>query len=409
MVTTSYPRFAGDTIGTFMEPIARGLAARGHRVHLVLPWHPRWRREPAEHGVRFHPFRYAPLRALNVFGYAGALREDVRLRRSAWAVAPLALAAGIRATRSVIRRERATVVHGHWVVPGGAIAAAAAGQLPLVVSLHGSDVYVAERHGPARAVARAVFRRAGWVTACSDDLRERAIGLGAPRDRTETVPYGVDASRFAPDLGARAAVRGLLGVGADDPVLFAAGRFVRKKGFEFLIDAFALLAERWPTLVLVLGGGGDLDGALRSRAAARGLGTRVRFPGVLGHDEVARYLAAADIAIVPSVHDEAGNVDGLPNVVMEALASSTPLVATTAGGIPSVVEDGDTGRLVPERDAPALAEAVDSLLADPASRARLGARARRRAVESWSWEKVAERLESAYRAARTLPFKSPPC
>ena len=130
-------------------------------------------------------------------------------------------------------------------------------------------------------------------------------------------------------------------------MLFAAGRFVRKKGFEFLIDAVALLAERWPALVLVLGGGGDLDASLRSRAAALGLGTRVRFPGVLGHDDVARHLAAADIAVVPSVHDEAGNVDGLPNVVMEALASATPLVATTAGGIPSVVEDGADGQACP--------------------------------------------------------------
>ena len=97
MVTTSYPRFAGDTIGTFMEPIARGLADRGHQVHMVLPWHPRWERAPVEHGVHFHPFRYAPGRALNVFGYAGALKEDVRLRRSAWigrAARPRGRAAG---------------------------------------------------------------------------------------------------------------------------------------------------------------------------------------------------------------------------------------------------------------------------------------------------------------------------
>ncbi|MBE3134563.1 MAG: glycosyltransferase, partial [Acidobacteria bacterium] len=365
MITTSYPRFPGDTIGTFMEPIARGLAARGHLVHVVLPWHPRLRRAPVEDGVHFHPFRYAPFRSLNVFGYAGALSEDVRLRRSAWVAAPLALAAGLGAARAVIGRTHATVVHGHWVVPGGAIAAAAAGSLPLVISLHGSDVYVAERHAAARSVARAVFRRAGWVTACSDDLRVRAIALGAPQDRAETLPYGVDAGRFKPDAAARAAVRRALGVGADDLLLFAAGRFVRKKGFEFLIDAMAILVRRWPALVLVIGGGGDLDAELRSRAAALGLENRVRFPGVLGHDQVAEHLAAADIAVVPSVHDEAGNVDGLPNVVMEALASGTPVVATTAGGIPAAVRDQETGRLVPERDPAALADAIDALLGDP--------------------------------------------
>ncbi|MEK6631461.1 MAG: glycosyltransferase family 4 protein, partial [Acidobacteriota bacterium] len=73
MITTSYPRFDGDTIGTFMEPIAKGIAARGHQVHVVLPWHPRLSRGPVEHGVYFHPFTYAPHPRLNTFGYAEAL------------------------------------------------------------------------------------------------------------------------------------------------------------------------------------------------------------------------------------------------------------------------------------------------------------------------------------------------
>lgn len=403
MVTTSYPRFPGDTIGTFMEPIARGLAARGHGVHVVLPWHPRLARPSAENGVHFHPFHYAPARSLNVFGYAGALSEDVRLRMVAWVVSPLALAAGWRMARAVRRRVGATVIHGHWVVPGGAIAAAAADRLPLVVSLHGSDVYVAERHAIARVVARAAFRRAGWVTACSEDLRARAVALGAASDRSETLPYGVDARRFAPNPAARSAVRARWGVGAGDPMLFTAGRFVRKKGFEFLIDATALLATGRPTLVCVIGGGGDLETDLRARAAARGIGDRVRFAGVLAQDEVAEHLSAADVIVVPSVRDASGNVDGLPNVVMEALASGTPLVATTAGGIPAVVTDGSTGLLVPERDGEALARAVSLLLDSAALRARIGSTARDEVVRLRSWDRVAERFEAAYRSARQCP------
>jgi glycosyltransferase involved in cell wall biosynthesis len=98
----------------------------------------------------------------------------------------------------VAQKRRATVMHGHWVVPGGTIAAAARPKLPLVVSLHGSDVFVAERHGAVGAVARRVFRRAGYVTACSDDLAQRAVRLGADPARLEVVPYGVDLARFRP-------------------------------------------------------------------------------------------------------------------------------------------------------------------------------------------------------------------
>src|SRR5690606_36355969 len=119
-------------------------------------------RADEERGVRFHFYRYAPVRALNVFGYAAAMRADVKVRGAAYVAAPLALAAGWRAARRVARASGATVMHGHWVVPGGVTAALAAPGTPLVISLHGSDVYVAETVAPARFAARRAFRRAGY-------------------------------------------------------------------------------------------------------------------------------------------------------------------------------------------------------------------------------------------------------
>jgi len=399
MIATSYPRFPGDTVGTFMEPIAHGVAARGHAVHVVLPWHPRLQRPAREGNVYFHPFRYAPHRSLNIFGYAEALEADVRLRWKAFVAAPLALAAGWRAARRVAREVGATVMHGHWIIPGGAIAASAAPALPLVVSLHGSDVYVAERHAIAGSIARRTFARAGWVTACSDDLRQRAVALGASDARSEVVPYGVDAQRFRPDAATRARVRQTLGIGDATPLVFTAGRFVRKKGFEYLIDAAALLARTRPDVIVVFGGDGDLRAEYETRAREAGLADRIRFIGLLRQDAVAEYLAAADVVVVPSVRDDSGNVDGLPNVVMETLASGTPLVATPAGGISAVLEHERTGLLVPERDSAALARAIDALFAQPAQRHALGTAAREMALSRFGWSRVAERFEAAYAAA----------
>lgn len=401
MVTSSYPRFAGDTVGTFLEPIARGLAGRGHEIHIVLPWHPRLARGARENGLSFHPFRYAPTRALHVFGYAGALEEDVRLRASALAVTPMALLSAWASAASVARRIQATIVHAHWVVPGGAIAALTGRAVPHVISLHGSDVYVAERYGFARRAARFAFRRAAWVTACSDDLRERAVRLGADPRRTTTIPYGVDAERFHPDRAHRAVYRERLGLSEATTIVFTAGRFVRKKGFEYLIDAFGLPPLASKDATLVVAGGGDLEPALRTRADRMG-SSRIRFIGLVSQDEMAGYLAAADIVVVPSVRDEAGNVDGLPNVVMEALASGTPLVATRAGGIPSVVEHGRTGMLVAERSPAELASAIARLLDDEGLRARIGGTARQEAVSRHTWDEVARRFEEVYRLAAAL-------
>ena len=402
MVTTSYPRFRGDSVGTFMEPIAQSVAARGHEVHIVAPWHPLVARAKEEHGVRFHFYRYAPLRSLNVFGYAAAMRADVSLRSAAYLAAPFALAAGWRTARKIARRHRATIMHGHWVIPGGVTAALAAPHLPLVVSLHGSDVYVAETFAAARLAARHTFRRAGFVTACSDDLAKRAIALGADPARIETVPYGVDVARFHPDAEMRATRRRELGVGDRVPLCVAAGRLVRKKGFEYLIDAMASA----PGIVLAIAGEGSLGGELQARAQATGVAERIRFLGNQTQDRVGEYLAAADMICVPSIRDDSGNVDGLPNVVLEALASGAPLITTAAGGIGAVVKDNVTAIVVAERDAGAITAAMVRLVANPAMARQIGSAGRILVQERFGWEQAAERLEAAY--ARALALKSLP-
>jgi glycosyltransferase involved in cell wall biosynthesis len=402
MVTTSYPRFPGDAIGTFMEPIATGLAALGHHVHLVAPWTPRWQRPAIDRGVAFHLYRYAPVASMNTFGYAAGLHGDVRLRGSAVAAAPLALAAGWTCTRRVARKTSSALVHAHWVIPNGVIAAAAAERRPLVISLHGSDIFIAERHRLAALAARRAFARASWVTACSHDLRDRALALGARPDRMSIVPYGVDTDRFAPSAEARQHVRARLGIPPGAPLVVAIGRLVEKKGFRYLIDAAARLVRDFPELRLVVAGEGDLAASLKARAEATGLATRVLFPGVISQQDVPALLAAADLAAAPSVKDDAGNVDGLPNTVLEMMASGTPIVATAAGGIGSVVADSLTGRIVPERDPGALAEAMADLLRHPSDGASIGARARAAVCREHGWNRVAQHFDEIYRAV-TFP------
>jgi glycosyltransferase involved in cell wall biosynthesis len=382
-----------------MEPIATTVAARGHEVHVVAPWHPLIRRPRVDRGVRFHFYRYAPLRSLNVFGYAAAMHADVKVRGAAYLAAPLALVAGWWKARQVARLHRASVMHAHWVVPGGVTAAMAAPQVPLVVSLHGSDVYVAERLAPARRAARAVFARAGFVTACSADLATRAIRLGADAGRLSVVPYGVDTVRFRPDTAVRRQRREQLAVPGSSMLVVAAGRLVSKKGFEYLVDAMTAV----PDAVLAIAGTGSLHAGLQQRAAGAGVQDRVRLLGDLTQSEVAVLFSAADVVVTPSIRDDAGNVDGLPNVVMEALASGTPLVTTLAGGIGAVVEDGETALVVAERDPVGIAEAL-TMLRDPALRGRIGGAARRLVEQRFAWARTGEQLESAYR--RALAFSA---
>lgn len=401
MLTSSYPKYAGETTAPFIEEIAAGLVRRGHTVHLLAPFHPGIRRGAVERGVHLHFYRYSPHPSLNVFGYAESLRADVGIRGAALAATPLALTASLRALAQLTRRYMFDLVHAHWVLPNGLPAAIMARLrgLPLVVSLHGSDVYLASKAWPLSLAAAAILRAAGAISACSGDLHERAIRLGAPPARTEVIPYGVDAHAFRPDPRAGALVRAELGLAPDAPLVVAMGRMVHKKGFTYLLDALPHVRAAHPQATLVLAGYGDLLEDLKARAARLGMTDAVRFPGRLPRDRAARYVAAADVYVVPSIHDDAGNIDGLPNTLLEGMGAARPIVATRTAGIPDVITDGVHGLLAPERDPAALADSIASLIADRDLAARLGAAARRRVLDELSWDVTATRFEALYQRA----------
>ncbi|MEO8499264.1 MAG: glycosyltransferase family 4 protein [Vicinamibacteria bacterium] len=401
MVTSSYPLFEGDGTAPFIEEIARSVVARGHEVDLILPAHPKLRRGP-ERGLRFFPFPYAPLPGLNVWGYAQSMDADRGFKWKTLLVAPFAARATTRAVRERLARETYDLVHAHWVVPGGALSrrpAKAAGR-PLVISLHGSDVFAAERSLLVGSAARRAFVDAGFVTACSSDLRERAITLGARAAQTRTVPYGVDARFFGPHdrakEGDRPAMRRRLGASSAQTLVVAVGRLVEKKGFAHLIDAVGPGTDLHRAIV----GDGDLHASLEARARASG--GSVTLAGRFARTEIRDALRCADIVAVPSVIDSEGNVDGLPNALLEAMAAGRPIVASRVAGIPDVVTDGVEGVLVPPKDPRMLRDAITLLAADPARRARLGEAAARRVQRDLTWDRVASTLEECYVQARPL-------
>jgi glycosyltransferase involved in cell wall biosynthesis len=404
MLTSSYPLFAGDMTAPFIEEIATAVAARGHDVHVVLPNHPRLNRPESSRGVRLHPFAVAPLRSWGAaWGYAGSLAGDVALTKGAVAVAPLALASATRMLNRVVRAVSADVVQAHWVIPNGPPAALVAQRrrTPLVISLHGSDVFVAEQVRPARRAAGWAFDAAHAVTACSGDLADRAARLGADAGRTTVVPYGVHADQFTPvDDVTRAAVRAWYGLPAATPLLLCAGRLVYKKGFAVAVDAFARIAGAQPTARLVIAGDGPLESDMRAQAARLGIAERVIFAGRVDRTRHPLLVGACDLYLLPSVHDHRGNVDGLPNALLDALAAGCAVIASDVAGVGLAVRDGETGVLVPEQRAEALANAMLALLSDPARRARLGAAARADVTARLTWEQTAAAFERVYYEAR---------
>jgi len=394
MITSSYPRYAGDGAGSFVGSLARSLVSLGHSVHVVAPHDPMIE-EMDLGGVRLTRFRYAPCDKLHLAGHGRALKADTRMKWVVPLLMPGFVVAALGHTLSAHRRERFDLIHAHWAVPGGAVGALAASlaDLPLVISLHGSDMYVVEHNALYAAVARFGFRRAKQITACSDDLRQRALEIGADAARTTVLPYGVDVESYATGDGAR--MRARLGIPEEAIVVGALGRLVHKKGFSYLIAALAEIAGS-RQVYCVIGGAGDLEDALEAQAQRLGVAGHLFFPGHVDWQHTPDFYAMCDLFVVPSVVDESGNVDGLPNVLLEAMASDCAVVASRVAGIPAVIEDRRTGLLVPPGDASALAQALLLLLDDASLRTDLGARARERVARDYRWSAVAQRVASIY-------------
>ena len=160
------------------------------------------------------------------------------------------------------------------------------------------------------------------------------------------------------------------------PSIVAVGRLVEKKGFADLIDAVSVLAARDVVVPTRIAGGGRLEPALREQVEISALGGMVEMLGPRTQCEIITLIHSATVVVAPCVTAADGDRDGLPTVLLEAMAMGTPVIATAVTGIPEAVVDGETGLIVPERDPYALADAVERLLGDPALRTRLAVAAR---------------------------------
>jgi len=272
---------------------------------------------------------------------------------------PLYLASALRHRA---RLARADVIFGTWAYPDAAAAVLLAKMLgkPSVVKVHGSDLNVIAKRPSAKAVLSRVLPMADALVSVSEPLSEELRGLGVAPSRIHLVGNGVDASVFR--VQDKAEARAELGIGADRKIVFFVGRLEPAKGIDELMTAWDTVAARLPTATLVLAG----DGVSREKVDtwAKRHGEAVRVLGGQPLATIARWHGASDLFTLPSWRE------GTPNAVLEALASGRPVVATRVGGIPDVLRDPTAGSLVPPKDPPALAAALEKALCaawDPAT------------------------------------------
>ena len=338
-----------------------------------------------------HPVR--SLRAL--LGLHLAAGRSLASHARLVAVTPKALAAAWRLRGLGVER-----LHAHFANQTADCAAIAGtvADLPFSFTAHAYDIY-STAPKLRNATLDWKLRHAARVFAVSNYARDllRARLPEADRERVSTAYVGIPTALFQPEPPPPE---------RDGLRLLCVARFQEKKGIDTLIDACALLRDRGLAFHLAVIGDGPLRPELEAQVQRLDLGERIALPGPMPQEEIAQAMKACHLVVMPCRRDRTGDMDGIPTVFMEAMATARPVVSCAVSGVPELVRDGETGLLVPPDDPGALADAIARLAADPPMRARLGALGRALVERQHDQDRNARRVV-ALLAGEPVPESAP--
>jgi glycosyltransferase involved in cell wall biosynthesis len=371
--TTLYPNAVRPTHGIFVENRLRHLRNTGQveiKVMAPVPWFP----FKSDLFDAYAKFARVPARET---------RHDIEILHPRFPLLPkigMTSAPHLMywATRPAMRRliesgNDFDLIDAHYFYPDG-VAAMMLGRhfgKPVTITARGTDInLIPEFPVPRRLIQDAASSASGLITVCQA-LKDRLVELGVASDRVRVLRNGVDLEMFTPID--RAAARARLGL--TRTTILSVGFLIPRKGHDLIIGALPDL----PGVELLIAGDGPDEAALRAHAERMGVADRVRFLGRLDHSELATYYGAADALVLASSRE------GWANVLLEAMACGTPVVATDIWGTPEVVAAPEAGLLMHERSSNGVADALRTLLADPPNRA-----ATRAYAEKYSWDDPTE-------------------
>lgn len=338
VLASTYPRWPGDPEPGFVHELSKRMV-EWFDVIVVCPHTIGAKRREFMDGVQVERYRYAPASLESLVNNGGITTNLVRYPWK-WLLVPTFLLGLAWATARLMHRSRVDIIHAHWLIPQGCVAAFAAllrRRHHFVVTSHGADLF-ALRAPIFQILKRFVVRRASAITVVSEAMKNELVAIGADVGRVTVQPMGVDlADRFTPVFG------GLHR--ATDEILFV-GRLVEKKGLRDLVSAMPAILEQRPAAVLTIVGFGPELATVKALATDLGLSDHVHFLGPRSQADLPALYRRAAVFVAPFTEAATGDREGLGLVLVEALGCGCPVVTTYTpavrevfGGWPEYVAD----------------------------------------------------------------------
>lgn len=397
IISHTFPRFPGDPASPFMENLAKAIAELGNKVYVLVPFDPEIKIQ--EHKpYKLITYRYIFSDRLHVLGYSRTFRKNKTLSMATYALAPFMFFFGIVALLRLVIKEKIDVINSHWLIPNGFIAyfVKRLTNTPYVASIPGADVHIGGENEIFRRITGIASQGADSVISDSSHYIDQLNELGFRPKKVDLIRYGVNTKAFAPtekDLK----ILANFGLELSDKIVLAVGRMVAQKGFIYLVQAFAIIAKKFPKAKLIFIGDGYERKYLENEVKKLQLDHFVIFVGTVPYNQLSAYYNIADVFAMPSIRDKEGNLDASPVAMMEAMSCGVPVVATRFSGNEDLVISGRTGFLVKEKNSKQIADAIIQLLSRKGSRRKNQDDVRSIAEKNFSIQTVAKKYIEVFK------------
>ncbi len=289
----------------------------------------------------------------------------------------------------LVKKTHPDIIHSHFLADTGlsAIIVGNTLKIPIITSLLGKDIFDPVDPVPIKwhNVLAWLMENSSMVIACSSDQKLRAKAMGVSSGIT-IIPHGVNIQRFTPQV--KVDIKKKLGI--QGPMILSVQRLHPRKGMEYLIDAIPIILDKKPSAQFVIVGKGSEKAKIEKKIEILHIENNVKLVGFVPDSELPHYYANCDLFVLNSLYEAFGIV------LLEAMASGKPVVATTVGGVPEVVMNGKTGFLVSPRKPKQLAEASIKILQDPEMKQKMGNSGLNRVLKRFSWDSIVKKYLNAY-------------